>query len=55
MDGACDTLCRQYGQSPCRIKVDDVLTAEVEKLGKTIENHPAFPERVNVGVYAGDE
>lgn len=31
------------------IKVDDVLTADVEKLGKAIESHPAFPERVNVG------
>ena len=31
------------------IKVDDILTAEVEKLGKAIESHPAFPERVNVG------
>ena len=26
-----------------------MLTAEVEKLGKAIESHPAFPERVNVG------
>ena len=31
------------------IKVDDVLDAEVETLGKAIESHPAFPERVNVG------
>lgn len=31
------------------IKVDDILEAEVEKLGKAIESHPAFPERVNVG------
>ena len=31
------------------IKVDDVLDAEVEKLGKAIESHPAFPARVNVG------
>lgn len=30
------------------IKVDDVLTAEVERLGKLIESHEAFPERVNV-------
>ncbi|WP_201508147.1 diaminopimelate epimerase [Psychrobacter proteolyticus] len=31
------------------IKVDDVLDAEVEILGKAIESHPAFPDRVNVG------
>ncbi|WII95607.1 diaminopimelate epimerase [Moraxella haemolytica] len=31
------------------IKVDDVLTADVERLGKLIESHKAFPEHVNVG------
>lgn len=31
------------------IKVDDVLTADVERLGALIESHEAFPERVNVG------
>ncbi|WP_201534662.1 diaminopimelate epimerase [Psychrobacter ciconiae] len=31
------------------IKVDDVLAADVKTLGKAIESHPAFPERVNVG------
>lgn len=31
------------------IKVDDVLTADVAKLGHAIESHEAFPERVNVG------
>lgn len=31
------------------IKVDDVLKADVEQLGKAIESHPAFPDRVNVG------
>ena len=31
------------------IKVDNVLDADVEKLGKAIESHPAFPARVNVG------
>lgn len=31
------------------ILVDDVLTADVARLGKLIENHEAFPERVNVG------
>ncbi len=31
------------------IKVDNVLEADVEHLGKAIESHPAFPARVNVG------
>lgn len=31
------------------IKVDDVLSADVERLGAAIESHPAFIERVNVG------
>ncbi|MDO4895849.1 MAG: diaminopimelate epimerase [Moraxella sp.] len=31
------------------IQVDDVLTADVARLGKAIESHEAFPERVNVG------
>lgn len=30
------------------IKVDDVLDADVDRLGKLIELHEAFPERVNV-------
>jgi diaminopimelate epimerase len=29
--------------------VDDVETAPVETLGKLIENHPRFPQRVNAG------
>ena len=31
------------------IKVDDVLEVDIEKLGKAVESHPAFPNRVNVG------
>lgn len=31
------------------IKVDDVLSADVAGLGKAIERHEAFPEKVNVG------
>lgn len=30
------------------IKVDDVLAADVDRLGRLIESHEAFPERVNV-------
>lgn len=31
------------------LRVDDVDTAEVERLGPLIESHPRFPRRVNVG------
>lgn len=31
------------------IRVDDVQTAEVERIGPIMESHPRFPERVNVG------
>lgn len=31
------------------IRVDDVHIADVERLGPLIENHPRFPNRVNVG------
>ena len=31
------------------LRVDDVDTAEVERLGALIESHPRFPRRVNVG------
>lgn len=31
------------------LRVDDVDTAEVGRLGPAIENHPDFPRRVNVG------
>lgn len=31
------------------IRVDDIHIAEVERLGPLIENHPRFPNRVNVG------
>lgn len=31
------------------ILVDDVLTADVASIGKAIESHEAFPEKVNVG------
>ena len=37
------------GNPHALIKVDEVLDADVEGLGKAIESHPAFPNRVNVG------
>lgn len=50
VDGTPVTLyVANMGNPHAVIKVDDVLTAEVGRLGKAIESHPAFPERVNVG------
>lgn len=37
------------GNPHATLVVDDVETAPVEELGSFIENHPAFPRRVNVG------
>jgi len=31
------------------IVIDDIETAPVNTLGKTLENHPIFPERANIG------
>jgi diaminopimelate epimerase len=31
------------------LRVEDVATAEVERLGPQLESHPRFPRRVNVG------
>ncbi len=37
------------GNPHCVLRVDDVLTADVDTLGPAIESHPAFPQRVNAG------
>jgi diaminopimelate epimerase len=37
------------GNPHCVLKVDDVLTADVETLGPAIESHTSFPQRVNAG------
>ncbi|MDX1342029.1 MAG: diaminopimelate epimerase [Reinekea sp.] len=37
------------GNPHCVLRVDDVLTADVETLGPAIESHSAFPQRVNAG------
>lgn len=37
------------GNPHCVLEVDDVLTADVRRLGPMIERHERFPERVNVG------
>ena len=40
---------RVDGESPRRAGVDDVETAPVATLGPLLEQHPDFPERINVG------
>lgn len=41
------------GNPHCVIQVDDVDTAAVETLGPVMESHERFPERANIGFYAG--
>jgi diaminopimelate epimerase len=44
--------CVSMGNPHCVIEVDDVETAEVERVGALIESHPRFPTRTNVGFMA---
>lgn len=37
------------GNPHCVVQVEDIQTANVEKLGPLLENHERFPERVNAG------
>ena len=37
------------GNPHCLLLVDDIETAKVEELGKQLESHQRFPEKVNVG------
>lgn len=37
------------GNPHCVLQVDNVITAEVEKLGALLESHERFPERANIG------
>lgn len=49
VDGTPVTLyVANMGNPHAVILVDDILTAEVERLGRAIESHEAFPEKVNV-------
>ena len=41
--------CVNMGNPHAVIVVDDVAAAPVARLGETIESHPQFPQRVNVG------
>jgi diaminopimelate epimerase len=42
-------ICLSMGNPHCVIFVDDVDSAEVDRLGPLIENHDLFPGRTNVG------
>lgn len=44
-----DISAVSMGNPHAVLRVDDVATAEVARLGPAIENHPRFPRRVNVG------
>lgn len=46
---AFDISAVSMGNPHAVLVVDDVDTAPVQALGSTIEHHPRFPERVNVG------
>ena len=41
--------CVSMGNPHCTIKVDDVDTAPVEKIGSALQSSERFPEKVNVG------
>ncbi len=50
VDGQCYKMgVVSLGNPHAVLTVDDVLTAPVVTLGEVIEQHPRFPERVNVG------
>jgi diaminopimelate epimerase len=47
--GAIDIGAVNMGNPHAVIEVDDVDTAPVEAMGRALQRHPAFPERVNAG------
>lgn len=47
-----DVAVLSMGNPHCVLEVDDVATANVERLGPLIERHPRFPARANVGFMA---
>ncbi len=47
-DAVFDVTCVSMGNPHCVLFVDDVETFDVSRVGAAIENHSAFPERVNV-------
>jgi len=48
LDRAFQITCVSMGNPHCVIFVDDVENFPVERYGPVIENHPAFPRRINV-------
>ena len=44
-----DVSVLSMGNPHCVLVVDSVASADVDRLGPAIEEHPAFPDRTNVG------
>ena len=50
VDGKCFEISAvSMGNPHCVLMVDDIAQAPVKQLGRLIEKHPRFPQRVNVG------
>ena len=50
IDGSClDLTPVSIGNPHAVIFVDDVTRADVERIGRRLQDHPCFPEQVNVG------
>ena len=45
----CDLSVLSMGNPHAVIQVDDTETAPVEQLGAALQQHPAFPQRANIG------
>ena len=44
-----EVACVSMGNPHCVLRVDDTVTADVDRLGRLIESHERFPTRANVG------
>jgi len=45
-----EAVCTSIGNPHATFFVDDVDTVDLEALGPTLEHHPLFPERANIGI-----
>jgi diaminopimelate epimerase len=45
-----EPVCTSIGNPHATFFVDDVDTVDLEALGPTLEHHPLFPERANIGI-----
>jgi diaminopimelate epimerase len=45
-----EAVCTNIGNPHATFFVDDVDTVDLEALGPTLEHHPLFPERANIGI-----